>query len=192
MIRVRHVVAMVAGLTFIGVTTFVGAQAPVASARHVRISPLKVGRLVSEPTVDAPGSFTALRESVRGVEIFGIVQTHTGVLVPNAGTVVIRELFSGTVAATTEVNDLAQFSLRAVPPGTYAAELTNRSGIVIASTPAFSARLGEVIQIAQTIPAAQSQAFIRMARSVTAAALSAAAVSGVLTQRPGAPLTPGS
>jgi hypothetical protein len=184
---------MLAGIAIVAAGAAIYAQTPadVVSARHVRIVPIKKGRLVSNPVLDAPGAFSGLREA-RGVEILGIVQTHAGVPVPNAGTVVIRELFSGTVAATTQVNDLAQFSLRSVAPGTYSAELLNRSGVVIASSPAFAARLGEIIQIAQTIPAPAAQGAVAMLRSATNAALIAAGSTGITALRPGAPLTPGS
>ena len=191
MIRIRHSVTSLVVLTVAGAHALVDAQVPAeTAARHVRSAPIRVARLVSEPIVDAIGSFTAPRSASRGVDIVGIVQNHLGVLVPNAGTVVVRELQSGAVVGTTPVNTLAQFSLRALPPGLFAAELVTETGAVIASTPAFPAAAGEVIQIAQTIPMRPSTGFVRVASSATSIALSTAASLGVLAIAPGAPTTP--
>ena len=188
MIRIRYRVASVVLLAIVGAHALADAQAP--AVRHVRAAPIQVGRLVNEPVLNEPGSFTALRTTSRGADIVGIVQNHLGILVPNAGTVVVRELLGGTVFGTTKVNELAQFTLRAVPPGMYSAELVSQSGAVIASTPAFSAAVGEVIQISQTIPSQPRQGFARAVSSATAIALSTAASAGVLAIAPGAPTTP--
>ena len=137
------------------------------------------------------GSFSALRSNSRSVSVFGIVQNHAGALVPNAGRVILRELLTGQVAGTADVNDLAQFSLRTVPPGLYSAELLEPTGRVIASTPAFAAAAGQVIQLAQTIPSLPAQGLARVAASATSNALVSAASSGVLAVAPGASVTPG-
>lgn len=193
MIRMRlgAATSVAAGIVVTGALLSAQVPAP-AAARHVRSAPIQVGRLVSAPLMDAVGSFSPLRGTSSGVSIFGIVQNHMGVLVPNAGLVIIRELLTGKVVGTTQVNDLAQFSMRALPPGLYTAELVGRSGAVIASTPAFSAAVGEVIQLSQTIPAIPIQGFARAASSATSAVLSSAASSGVLAVTPGVAITPGS
>jgi hypothetical protein len=179
MTRARFVVFTTIVSSLMAVTALVHAQVPVAVAtRTSRAVPITVGRLVSA--------------SPRGVDVLGIVQNHAGVLVPNAGTVLIRELETGTIAGRGEVNGLAQFSVRALPPGLYAAELVSSSGAVIASTASFSASAGQVVQISQTIPAPPLHAFSRTVRSATEAALSTAASTGITAIRSGAPVTPGS
>ena len=178
MIRAR-VMLIVVGAAIAGASTATEAQAPVTiAARHVRAVPITVARLVSA--------------SPRSIDVLGIVQDHRGLPVPNAGTVLVRELQTGAVAGRTEVNALAQFNLRGLPPGLYTAELVTPSGTVIASTPAFAATAGQVVQISQTIPSPPVQAFSQMLRTATSAVLSSAASSGVLALRPGAPITPGS
>lgn len=190
MIRTRTgVAAVVAGI--VGLGALAHAQVPGAgAARHVRSAPIQVGRLVGSPITNAVGSFLPLRATSRGAEIFGVVQNHMGTPVPRAGTVILRELRTGRVSGTTEVNDMAQFSLRALPPGLYTAELFGSSGTVLASTPAFSIGAGQVLQIAQTIPVMPAQGLARVAASATSSALFSAASSGVLAVAPGASVTP--
>lgn len=192
MMRIRLGVATTVAAGLLVLSALVSAQVPaVIAARHVRSAPIQVGRLVGAPLTNAVGSFSPLRGTPRGANIFGIVQNHMGALVPNAGVVIVRELLIGKVVGTTQVNDLAQFSIRALPPGLYTAELVGNSGAVIASTPAFSAAMGEVIQISQTIPVLPIQGFARAAASATNTALSAAASSGVMAVTEGAPVSPG-
>jgi hypothetical protein len=189
--RIRHGIAAMAAAV-IGLGILASAQAPASvSARHVRAAPLQVGRLVSAPVKDAIGSFSPLPHIVRGVSVQGVVQNQLGAPVPNAGTVLVRDLLSNTIAASGPVDEFAQFNMRAVPPGLYTAELVARSGAVIASSPAFSARAGEVIRISQTINSAPLQGLSRAAARATAAALSSAASSGVMAIAPGASVTPG-
>jgi hypothetical protein len=192
MMRIRLGVTTTVAAGLLVLSALVSAQVPaVIAARHVRSAPIQVGRLVGAPLTNAVGSFSPLRGTPRGANLFGIVQNHMGALVPNAGVVIVRELLIGKVVGTTQVNDLAQFSIRALPPGLYTAELVGNSGAVIASTPAFSAAMGEVIQISQTIPVLPIQGFARAAASATNTALSAAASSGVMAVTEGAPVSPG-
>jgi hypothetical protein len=178
---------------FGGIGVVMNAQVPEGvAARHVRTAPIQVARRVNPPVMDRVGAFSPLPRRSAGAEVFGIVQDTAGVLVPNAGMVVVRELLAGTVAATTAVNDVAQFSLRSIPPGLYTAELVSPSGAFIASTAAFSAGVGEIIQISQTIPRVPRTGFARTVSSMTSAALSMAAGAGVRAVAPGAPVTPGS
>ena len=192
MMRIRLGVTTTVAAGLLVLSALVSAQVPaVIAARHVRSAPIQVGRLVGAPLTNAVGSFSPLRGTPRGANLFGIVQNHMGALVPNAGVVIVRELLIGKVVGTTQVNDLAQFSIRALPPGLYTAELVGNSGAVIASTPAFSAAMGEVIQISQTIPVLPIQGFARAAANATNTALSAAASSGVMAVTEGAPVSPG-
>jgi hypothetical protein len=191
MIRIRWVVVTAAATAIVGMTAATNAQTPAASnaIRHVRAVPVKVGRVITPPVLDRVGSFSPIPDGSTGVNVFGIVQSQAGRLVPNAGVIVMRELTSGTVTATTTVNDLAQFSLRGLPPGLYIAELI-QAGRVVASTPAFSAVRGDVVQISQTIPVAPATGLVRAARSAASAVISAAASSGVLAISPGLPVSP--
>lgn len=190
MTRIRPGVAAIVVAGSVCVAALVSAQVPAVAARHVRSVPVHVGRLVGAPIMNAVGSFSPVRDTA-GVSIFGIVQNHAGALVPNAGVVTIRELLTGRVVGTVRVNELAQFSMHSLPPGLYTAELTGSSGAVIASTPAFSAGVGEVVQISQTIPIAPIGGFARAAASATNSALSAAAGSGVTAVTAGVPVSPG-
>jgi hypothetical protein len=147
---------------------------------------------MGSPILDEVGSFAALRGSARYAEVIGIVQNQSGTLVPNAGLIRIRSLHTGALAATTQVNELAQFSVRSLVPGLYVAELVGSAGSVLASTPAFSAGAGEVIQVAQTIPVVPVQGLARALRSATSATLSSAAAAGILAVAPGVSVTPGS
>lgn len=190
--RIRYVAAIIGATAFVSIGAYVSAQVPTLAARHVRSVPIKVGRLVGAPVMSGTGAFAPLRGAPKGVHVFGIVQNHTGVLVPNAGVVIVRELLTGKVVGKSEVNDVAQFSIRSLPADIYTAELVGQSGAVIASTPAFSATAGETIQISQTIAAGPLQGFAKGVASATSTALVTAASSGVLAVRPGAPVSPGS
>jgi hypothetical protein len=190
MTRRQYRVATLVGVLIAGVYALAGAQGQESvAARHVRSAPIRVGRLVSAPILDAVGSFTPLPDSVN---IIGLVQNEMGVLVPNAGTVVIRELQNGTVAGRAVVNHLARFGVGGLPTGLYSAELISPSGAVLATTPAFSASRGEIVQIAHTVPVSRRRGFAAGLASATSAALTVAASSGVLAIIPGAPVTPGS
>jgi hypothetical protein len=191
MIRIRAAAVAALAVAVLGLSAWVDAQVMTSAARHVRSVPIQSGRLVSAPITDAVGSFSPLRSNANTINVFGIVQNHMGVLVPSAGVVVVRELLTGRVVGTTEVNELAQFSFRSLPPGLYTAELVGRSGGIIASTPAFSAAIGEVIQLSQTIPAIPLQGFARAAASATSSALSSAASTGVLAITPGVAVSSG-
>ena len=187
--RVRLAVVVMASAVVVSVSH---AQAPRrVAARHVRPNPIEVGRLISAPILDAPGSFTALRTDSTTAEILGVVQTPSGAPAPHAGIIVIRALSTGTAAGTTEVNGLAQFAIRSLRPGLYTAELVDRSGKVLVTSPAFTAAAGDLIQIAQTLPPSQDR-LRETIQSATYRALTLAASSGVIALSPGAPTTPDS
>ncbi|MGE0039661.1 MAG: hypothetical protein AB7V01_00620 [Vicinamibacterales bacterium] len=191
----RHAVMHLAAATLLVCAQGAAAQQPIgpgpATAQPVRMAPIQLGRIDSAPILDTEGAFMPLRGSSRGMNIYGIVQNQLGVMVPNAGTVVIRDILTGRVVAQTQVNNLAQFTFQGLEPGLYTAELVNNvGGAVIASSPAFSAAAGEVIQIAQTIPTVPLTGLARFASSATSSAVTSAASSGVLAVTPGAPVSP--
>lgn len=159
-------------------------------AQPIRMAPIQLGRIVPEPMLESTGAFMPLRGSSRGMSVYGIVQNHLGILVPDAGTIVVRDILTGRVVAQTQVNGLAQFSFQGLEPGLYTAELVGNSGAVIASSPAFSAGVGEVIQIAQTIPTVPLQGLGRFASSATSSVVTTAASSGVLAVTEGPAVTP--
>lgn len=189
MTGLRSVVFVAAVGAVLAAQTLVVAQMP-GTSRHVRIAPIEVGRRVlGTPIINEPGSFSAMPAS-RGANIFGIVQSHVGTLVPFAGVVLVRDLYGGAVVARSAVNGAAQFSARGLPAGVYTAELIGEGGNVIAGTPAFTALMGQQIQLAQTIPANVVPGLGRAVSSATTAALSSAAGSGVMALAPGAPVSP--
>ena len=131
--------------------TVVSAQGPIR-ATPIR-SPRAVTAEVLKPIEDSPGAFLPLRGNTRGATIFGVVQNHIGELVPLAGIIRVRSLIDGRIIGEVKVDNLAQFSLRGFDPGLYAAELVDEdTGGIRATTPAFSAGVGEVIQLAPVIP----------------------------------------
>lgn len=168
--------------------TLLAQQGPTL-AQPIRIAPVQVGRITPGPILDATGAFMPLRGSARGMTVYGIVQNHLGILVPNAGTIVVRDILTGRIVAQTQVNGLAQFSFQGLEPGLYTAELVSGGGAVIASSPAFSAGVGEVIQIAQTIPTVPLQGLGRFASSATSSVVTSAASSGVLAVTEGPPVS---
>jgi len=160
------------------------AQAPVGPRPEalgpIRTPPMQLGRIEPELLLDSEGSFMPLRGTARGMSVYGIVQDHLGVLVPDAGTVQIRDIITGEIIAEAQVNELAQFSFRGLEPGLYTTELVGRSGSIIASSQAFSAAAGEVIQLSQTIPTVPLTGLGRFVSSATSSVVSSAASSGVL------------
>ena len=190
MIRMKDAVAIAAVLSLVAVEALLQAQtSPTVAARHVRIVPIRVARLVSPPVVDAPGTSSALRVA-RGADIIGIVQNTFGEPVPNAGTAVVRNLETGTIVESAPIGGSAQFTIRGLEPGLYSVDIVGPNGGVVASTPAFSAAAGDVIHVAPTIPGVPAQGLLPALRSATSAAISAAASLGVLATRQGAPVTP--
>lgn len=190
--RFRYTLGALVVAALVVTHAIVGAQVRIpTNAQRVRSAPIQVARLVTaRPIHSGVGAFTAM-SSVRGTTIFGIVQNHVGVLVPSAGVVLIRELVTGNVVARTTVDELAQFSFQGLPSGLYSAELVGGNGTVLASSPAFNAAVGEVIQISQTIQTLPVQGLGQFASSATSSALSTAASSGVLAVTEGVPVSPG-
>ncbi|MEW6320223.1 MAG: hypothetical protein AB1635_03945 [Acidobacteriota bacterium] len=165
------------------------AQGPIRNLPTL-LQPIGPRAMVVEPILDERGAFTRLPTNTRGM-IYGIVQNHLGELVPNAGTVQIRNLLTGEIVGQAEVNELAQFTLRGFDPGMYSAELVGQSGTIIATSGAFTASVGEVIQLAPVIPAAPLSGLANFASTATTSTVTSAAGSGVLAVEPGRPISPG-
>src|SRR5687767_7206693 len=150
--------ARVAALGVILAGTGVSAQGPIR-ATPIRTVPIQAAREVLKPMEDSPGSFMPLRGNTRGATIYGIVQNHLGELIPLAGIVRIRSLIDGRIIGEVKVDNLATFTLRGFDPGLYAAELVDPAGSILATSGAFSAGVGEVIQLAPVIPVSPVSSF---------------------------------
>lgn len=189
--RKRYVGAASVVAMLLTATTLLTAQTRVPGSRRVPSQPVKRGQVVSSPVLDEAGAFMPLR-GTSGIAIFGIVQNHLGQLIPSAGTVILRELLTERIVAQTTVNELAQFSFKGLPGGLYSVELVGQSGAVLASSAAFTAGAGEVIQIAQTIPVLPLDGVAKAVSSATSSAMATAASSGVLAVADAPPLSPSS
>jgi len=159
-------------------------------AQRTALNPTVLERLRLEPMDDEPGAFAGLRSSVKGATIYGIVQNQLGVLVPNAGVVMVRDLHDGAIVAITRVDGLAQFVVRGFKPGVYVAELVDTSGGIIATTGAFSAEDGQIIQLAPVVPAAPRGLLATVVGNATRTAVSLAAFAGIRPLRSGEPISP--
>jgi hypothetical protein len=143
-----------------------------------------------EPITDSAGAFAGLRSSVKGATIYGIVQNQLGLLLPNAGLVLVRNLRDGGVVAESRVDELAQFAVRGFAPGLYTAELVDVSGGIIATTGSFSAEDGQVIQLAPVIPVSPAGWLSTVVGNATSSAVSSAAGAGVMALDSGEPISP--
>jgi hypothetical protein len=158
-------------------------------AQRTVLTPTVLERFRLEPITDTPGAFSGLR-SVKGATIYGIVQNQLGLLVPNAGVVLVRNLRDGSVVAESRVDELAQFTVRGFAPGLYAAELVDVSGGIIATTGSFSADVGQVIQLAPVVPVAPAGWLSTVVGNATSSAVSSAAGAGVMALDSGEPISP--
>ena len=180
------VLAMLAAW-FLGPT--LSAQGPLR-AKPIVNAPLSNSPITIEPLDVGSGAFRKLRSNSRAITVYGIVRNHLGSLVPKAGLVVIRRLDDGRAIATTPVDEHAQFAWRGIDPGMYAAELVDDSGSVIATSAAFTANYGEVIQLAPVIPVSPVSGFSAWLSSATDAAINSANGAGVLAVSSGLPVSP--
>jgi hypothetical protein len=149
-------------------------------------------RIIAAPVRIEPvdGSDAAgLGGITRSITIRGIVQNHVGTLVPNAGLIVLRRLADGEAVGRTQVNSSAQFLLRGFDPGTYAAELVDHAGSVIATSGAFTAGAGQVVELAPVIPASPSSGLIAVLTSATDGALNSAMSAGLTAVGAGMPVS---
>ena len=167
----------------------VSAQGPLR-ADPILNTPLTPPRITLDPMDRGAGAFRALRTSNRGITIHGIVRNHIGYLVPNAGVIVIRRLDDGTVVGDAAVNEFAEFSWRGFDPGVYAAELIDEGGSVITTSGAFTAGMGEVVQLAPVIPVSPVSGFSSWISTATESAINSASSAGVLAVSSGLPVSP--
>jgi hypothetical protein len=169
-------------------SVLVAGQAP-DGRQAVRLQPVspRIERL--NPVRDGRGAFEPLRERRTTVTVRGIVQNSMGHLMPLAGTVLIRSLADGTVAGRAQVDALAQFSTSGFGPGTYTGELVGPGGAVLATTGAFSAEAGEIVQLVPVVPTSR-MAGSSTVETTTAAIVGAAGGSGILAYSPGRPVSP--
>ena len=135
-------------------------------------------------------AFEGLRHRRHTATVHGIVQNTRGQLVPEAGTVLVRSLTDGTVSAQVEVDRLAQFTIQNLDPGLYTAELVGRSGSVIATSNAFSAGAGEIIQLAPVVPTEPVSGLLSALGQATSSVVTSAASAGIIATNPGQPVTP--
>jgi hypothetical protein len=136
-----------------------------------------------KPLEDGLGAFRGLRSDRRSVTIHGIVTNHLGRLVPNAGLIVIRRLEDGANVGQANVDSLAKFMFLGFEPGTYAAELVDGSGRVIATSGALSAGAGAVIELSPVIPGQTGP--LALLASATDGVLNSAISIGVMAISPG-------
>jgi hypothetical protein len=153
-------------------------------------APIRGERILAVPLDGTAGAFGPSRAGVARATIHGIVQNHLGELVPQAGDVLLRSIADGRVVATVAVDSLAQFTVFDFEPGFYTAQLVDRSGDVLATTGAFTAGSGEVIELATVVPAAPLTNVASLATNVTQSVVSSAASAGVLAVDPGTPISP--
>jgi hypothetical protein len=154
----------------------------------VRVNPIRL------PLRDdvSRGAFVPNRGG-RAAVLHGIVQNHTGELVPRAGVVQLRSLITGQIVGKADVDAMATFVVRGFEAGSYMAELLNASGSTIAASESFTAETGEVVTIAAIIPAdpvfgvAQ---LLNTSSAATAAVVNSAVSAGVLAVDSGVPVSP--
>jgi len=173
----------------LGAATLATAQGP-ERAQAIRLQPItpRIERL--NPVREGRGAFESLRQDRATITVRGIVQNTLGHLVPLSGTVLVRSLADGSVAGRAEVDALAQFSIRGFEPGIYTAELIGPAGSVLATTNAFSADRGDVIQLVPVIPTAPESGPATTLWTVTSGIVTAAANAGTLLFNLGQPITP--
>ena len=169
-------------------STLATAQDP-QPGQVVRLQPIapRVERLT--PVQEGRGAFEALRRDRTTITVRGVVQNTEGHLVPLAGIIRLRSLTDGTVAGQGEVDSLAQFAITGCQPGIYTAELIGRSGAILVTTSAFSAKAGEIIQLAPVIPTRRS-GIAAAFETVTSLIVTSAASAGILVVNQGQPVTP--
>jgi hypothetical protein len=156
----------------------------------VRGAPIRAERIVAVPIDGTAGSFGVTRAGAAGPTIRGIVQNYLGELVPRAGDVVIRSLADGQVVATVPVDGRAQFTASGFRPGFYTAQLIDDDGDVLASTGAFTAATGEVIQLAPVVPVTPLTNAPSFLSNASQTVVSSAASAGVMAIDPRTPISP--
>lgn len=164
------------------------AQGPITGA-PIRLKPLESGRIEGKPLEDTAGAFRGLRRTSGLTRIVGMVMTSNGVIVPSAGVVMLRSLTTGRVVGQVSVDPLGQFGLAGFEPGMYVAEVVDMTGSVIATSPAFTVGLSELVQVAPIIPVNPLTSFAYWAGNGAATAVNTATSAGVIAVTEGTDIT---
>jgi hypothetical protein len=165
-------------------------QEAIRGLRVTQVSPIRGERILAEPLELTAGALGAMAAGAARPAVFGIVLNHLGALLPNAGTVLIRSISNGSIVADVQVDARAQFTARGFEPGLYTAQLVDRGGNILASSGAFTAGIGEVIQLATIVPAAPVSNIPSMLSNTTQSVISSASSAGVLALDSGTPISP--
>jgi hypothetical protein len=186
----RRVVRLSLGLLLAG-TTLLAQPGPIQeriTGARIDVPPIS-DRINVGPLDEGLGAFSPMRTSGRS-RIFGIVINELGLIVPSAGTIIVRSLGDGTVRGETLVDTSGQFQLAAVDPGLYAAELVDADGRVVTASPSFSVAAGEIVHITPVVAQRSLAGLSSLVGSSTAGAVNSAVSAGVLAVQTPAPISP--
>ena len=156
--------------------------------RRIPVPPI-AERIDVRPIEDQVGSFSGLK-SPHATRIYGVVINELGVVLPAAGTVIIRSLADGRAVAQTKVDALGQFSIREIDSGMYIAELVNASGSILTSSPAFTVGVGQVVQLTPVVSQHTFGGLAQFLSSGTTSAVNSAITASILTVAPLPPVSP--
>jgi hypothetical protein len=165
-------------------------QEAIRGKRVAETSRIEGRRMTARPIEDTVGAFTPMRNTSTRSSAIGSVQNYLGVLVPNAGEVVIRSLIDGRVVAHTQPDQFAQFLIRGFQPGLYTAQLVNETGATLATTGAFTAGPGETVGVTLIIPNSPLANVAAIFANSTSSVVDYAASGGVLAVKTGEPVSP--
>lgn len=168
--------------------TALNAQGPIKGS-PAQLKPVDSGRIVGQPLEDTPGAFLGLRRDSSATRVVGTVVTSQGLIVGAAGLVMLRNLTTGRIVGQVQVDQLGQFGLAGFEPGIYVAEVVDATGSIIATSPAFTVGLSELVQIAPIIPANPLTSFAYWASNSAATAISSATSAGVIAVDEGTDVT---
>jgi hypothetical protein len=163
-------------------------DAQTSTSRPINLSPLPVERIQVAPIEDSEGAFRGLPKTATRVS--GMVLTSDGAPAGPVGHVVLRNLSNGEAGAPVAIDAGSRFDVSDVTPGTYAAEVSDGQGRVLAVTSAFSLAAGDAVTLMVVIPDRRVRSFWYWGQSAVAAVLNAAAGAGILAETPGPPVTP--
>lgn len=178
-------------LALAATTAFAQGRGPIQEqilGQRIDVPPISE-RINITPIQEGIGAFSALPATIRS-RIFGVVINELGLIVPSAGTVLIRSLHDGKVIGQTQVDNLGQFGVPGVDPGLYAAELVDGAGSVITSSPAFTVGVGQIVQITPVVPQSSLGGLASIVGSSTANTVNSAVNAGVLAVETLSPISP--
>lgn len=165
-------------------------QEAIRGKRMAEASRIEGRRMTARPIEDTVGAFTPMRNTSTRSSAIGSVQNYLGVLVPNAGEVVIRSLVDGNIVAHSQPDQFAQFLIRGFEPGLYTAHLVNGAGATLATTGAFLAGPGEMVGVTLIIPNSPLSNVAGIFANSTSSVVDSAASGGVLAVQTGEPVSP--